>query len=129
MALKITTNHVPRNIISGYELTEKELRDLGFDYMSDELINGHFFRYKGEAYDLRDFEVISPIRMVYHYPNTKLNEWDGIMSDTYFSGILVKCPDEDTVIVGMYYVDSKPEPREFVVDSHGQTEEVYDGTG
>lgn len=92
--LKIITNNVPRDLIFGSELSEKERAD--FDYFTDEqLATAYFFRYKGEVYDPGDFQ------------NTDWNQgfdrWDGYISDTFFSGILIRwCNDYESVVVGRY---------------------------
>lgn len=96
MDLKIITNHVPRNLVYGYELTDKERAK--FDYVKPDEIDSHdFFRYKGRIYDPREFMVISR-----HAPEP-MQSWDGYSSDTFFSGILIKyVNDNEQVIVGMY---------------------------
>lgn len=101
--LTIITNHQPRDVIEAYELTEEERNE--FDYIKwDKIEEGEdsatFFRYKGELYDLGEFETTS--RMIGH----KFAKWDGYKSETFFSGILVKRAFRDGydwVIVGRYY--------------------------
>ena len=92
--LKITTNNVPRDLIQGYELSDKEKAE--FDYIDKEEIDGHnFFRYKGLVYDLGEF-----MRVGHSFG---LQGWDGYHSDSAFSGILVKYVDHgDRIIVGWY---------------------------
>lgn len=86
----IVTNGVPRDIVYGFELTEKERKE--FDYLdNDEILETEFFRYKGQVYELGDF-CISPIK-----------GWDGYKGESYFSGILVKFVPNERVIVGSYY--------------------------
>lgn len=100
--LTIITNNVPRDVIYANELTRAERED--FDYIDWNAVEhggefASFFRYKGEVYDLGEFEVwdnpASPTR----------TGWDGMRSDTFFSGILVRYADEhcETVVVGRYY--------------------------
>ena len=94
MNLEIITNHQPRPIVYGYELSEKEKKD--FDYLeSDDLEYNAFFKYKGQVYDLGEFMRIND--------NEDLEGWDGYSGDSYFSGTLVKLIDEENVIVGRYY--------------------------
>ena len=89
--IKIITNNKPRQLIYGYELTDKQKQD--FDYIAD--IDSHdFVRYKGNVYDLSEFVRIEN--------NDRLKDWDGYSSDSYFSGTLVKYIDSDTVIMGWY---------------------------
>jgi hypothetical protein len=95
MTFQIKTNHVPRNLTYGYELSEKERKE--FDYIAEEDFSTHsFFRYKGEVYDPSDFMRVTDI--------SDLKGWDGYASDSYFSGIVVKYVDNfERVIVGTYF--------------------------
>jgi len=92
------TNNVPREIVYGYELTEKEREE--FDYLDFENDCGDFVRYKGELYDLHEFEV-------WTNPNSPLNVggWSAFRADTYFSGLLVRYLEDDSeyVVMGRYY--------------------------
>lgn len=100
--MKVTTNYHPRDILEGYELTEKEREE--FDYLDwDKIERGEdsasFFRYKGELYDLGEFMGVHSQLNLALFPQ----EWDGYQSDTYFSGTLVKyCNDNESVIVGRF---------------------------
>lgn len=103
---KIITNHVPRFIIDACELTEKEQQE--FDYLNWEAIeNGEgsasFFRYKGTLYDLGEF--MANLRETGGTRQTgTLDEWDGYMTDTFFSAIIVRLSDDgESVIVGNCY--------------------------
>lgn len=97
----VITNNVPRDVIDAYELSESERAV--FDYIDWPAIdsgNGsaQFFRYRGELYDLGEFQrwdnPASPTR----------TEWDGVRSDSFFSGVLVRYVDDnERVIVGRYY--------------------------
>jgi hypothetical protein len=93
--MEIITNNVPRLLIDGYDLTEEERKK--FDYDVDEVA---FFRYKGEVYDLGDFDAASSIN--------GLKEWDGYMAQAFYFGLVIKWVredgrmDYDRVIVGRY---------------------------
>ena len=90
--IKIITNNKPRQLIYGYELTDKQKQD--FDYIED--IDSHdFVKYKNNIYDLSGFMRIESI--------DSLKDWHGYISDSYFSGTLVKYIDDDSVIMGWYY--------------------------
>ena len=96
--IKIITNHVPRPIVYGWELTDKERAE--FDYYDDEELDSNmFFRYKGHVYDLSDFERVTPMIRPFH------PYWHGYMSDSFFSGILFRFveDDDESCIVGWYY--------------------------
>ena len=90
--IKIITNNKPRQLIYGYELSDKQKQD--FDYIED--IDSHdFVKYKNNIYDLSEFMRIEN--------NESLKDWEGYSSDSFFSGTLVKYIDSDTVIMGWYY--------------------------
>lgn len=94
----ITTNNVPRDILDAYELTPAERAE--FDYFDWEAVDrgadsGSFFRYRGQLYDLGEFErwdnPASPTRL----------GWDGFRADSYFSGIVVRyVEDYERIVVG-----------------------------
>lgn len=88
--LTITTNHVPRDLIYGFQLSQKERED--FDYLTGEDLESHsFFRYQGIVYDPSEFMPID------------LDDWDGYSSDSFFSGTLIRYTEDcDQVIVGRY---------------------------
>ena len=89
--IKIMTNNKPRQLIYGYELSDKQKQ--GFDYIED--IDSHdFVKYKNNIYDLSGFMRIESI--------DSLKDWHGYSSDSYFSGTLVRYIDSDTVIMGWY---------------------------
>jgi hypothetical protein len=102
--MKITTNNVPRDVIDAYLLTEAERAD--FDYLPwDKIETGEdsasFVRYKGDLIDLGDV----PSLHSHGAPSDAFPGWDGYISETFFSGILIRYPRDDsfeTVIVGRY---------------------------
>ena len=51
--MKIIANHHYREVLTSFDLTEKEARE--FDYLDLENGEGSFFRYRGDAYDLGEF--------------------------------------------------------------------------
>lgn len=116
--MQIITNHKPRDIIRGYELSEKERAE--FDYLApDDLDTSGFIRYRGEVYPLADFvRIIHPGKEpalcgpCAHFDHMDdLRDWDAILTDSYFSGLLIRwakdeCtgePDFDRVIIGRVY--------------------------
>ena len=83
--MKIKTNNHSRNLLTEYDLTSKELES--FDYLEDG--EGSFIRYKGRVWELGEFT------------RTEIEDWDGISSDTYFSGEVIKLSEDgETVKVG-----------------------------
>jgi hypothetical protein len=109
---------IPRELLSGWDLTEKERKEL--DYIAphddkEQWLNEsyRFFRYRGNIYDCYEFSRIIPVgSKICHpteYSGEELQGWDGYMSDSYFSGIVIKYPtdefdhmDYETIIVGLY---------------------------
>lgn len=99
--IKIITNNQWRPILRGDELTDEEKKE--FDYVDwnnyQAVIEQDFFRYKGEVYHLQDSETVP-----YPYSDSNFKEWDGLYSETFFSGILFKFDQEyENVRVGRYY--------------------------
>lgn len=97
--ITIITNNVPRDVIDAWELSEEEQEE--FDYLDWGKIKAgedsrSFARYKGELYDLDDFLTTWRIDV--------FKEWNGYISDTFFSGILVKFSEDfEQVVMGRYY--------------------------
>jgi len=99
--MKIVCNNVPRNLIYGYELSEKERGE--FDYLESEEFETHeFFRYKGEIYDMGEFMRIDSA-IAPHPQREGWESFDSYASDSFFSGVLVKYVDSDHVIVATYF--------------------------
>lgn len=90
--MQIITNNIPRQLIYGYELTDKEKTD--FNYL-DDIDSNDFVRYKGFLYDVGEFMST--------YNMDSLEDWDGYSSDSYFSGVLIKFIDSDYVLMARYY--------------------------
>ena len=92
--MKIKTNNVPRSVLYGYELPKEQRKE--FDWLSDEEFNeAGFVKHKGSYYALSEFMRCDNAA----YP---LSNWQGYYSDSYFSGILIKYRDCDSVVVGQY---------------------------
>lgn len=92
--LTIITNNQYREILYSHDVPEKVLKN-DFDWMGvpEEF---SFFKYRGQYYTLSNFMRIEN--------NDKLKDWDGIESDSFFSGTLVKFSEcGDSVKVGRYY--------------------------
>lgn len=99
----IICNGVPREILDGWQLSEEERAQ--FDYINwpgveEGTDSVSFFRYKGELYDLGDIPAVDRRPGI----DSAFRGWDGIASDTFFSGVLVRyCQDHETVVVGRFY--------------------------
>jgi hypothetical protein len=99
--VNIITNNVPRDIVYGYELTDKERKEFEYiDFDSDDGACHDFVRYKGELIDLQDLEG----GWGSHIMSTTFKGWSAYRSDTFFSGILVRfVEDYEKVVMGRYY--------------------------
>ena len=102
MTLTIKTNNIPRETYQIFQLDEKEQQQVRkqFDYYNEEeLQEQNFFKYKNHWYCLSDFLRLEN--------SEELKGWDGYISDSYFSGVVVKFVDDFmsdySVIVGRYY--------------------------
>lgn len=102
--MKVTTNHVPRDIIDASQLTLKEQEE--FDYLDWAALErgedtASFFRYGGQVYDIGEFTTDYGILKGSGLPS-ELIGWDGYMTESAFSAIVVKyCNDYESVIVGV----------------------------
>lgn len=98
--LVIKTNWQPRDILHWYELTDKERAE--FDYIDTEQkqYEAEFMRYRGNCYDLHDMERgLGMSEMPQQF-----KEWDNYISDSFFSGILIKWVDNgERIIAARYY--------------------------
>ena len=109
--MQIKTNNVPRDLISGSELPPG-IMESEFDYVpEDDRYSPRFFQYRGAWYDAHEFVTIgkrSDLRQSFRHDvddDSPLLAWDGIQTDTYFSGILIRWTDHDCerVVVGRCY--------------------------
>lgn len=100
MSIKVKTNNVPRPIIWGFELTEKEAAE--FDYLEGDRLNeAQFIRYQGRLYDLGEFMYIDTRR---ESLPAEFKDWHGYQSDSFFSGVLVRySQDYEAAVVATYY--------------------------
>ncbi|MCE8012854.1 hypothetical protein [Billgrantia desiderata] len=91
----VITNNVPRDVINGCELTEKERAE--FDYVDDDDVQCRpFVRYKGELYDLADLMRVPP------GGDLERQGWHAYADDSAFSCIVFKYADDynESVICG-----------------------------
>ena len=91
MTVTVTTNHRPRPVLGGFELTAKERAD--FDYLgTDDDIKAHssFVRYRGVVYDLAEF-------LIFPTKDTTRDGWDGHNGgDSWFSAVYMKYLRDDS---------------------------------
>jgi len=105
--MKIVSNHQYRYFLSGYELPEK-IRKSEFDYINDDAFaEENFILYKGEYYCLNDFvRIVEPngdCGFAHIDYSGELKGWNGIFSETHFSGLVINIGDHgDTYKIGRY---------------------------
>lgn len=118
----VTTNHVPRDLIDAWELTEAERAEfdyLDWDAIEDGRDSAEFFRYRGQLYALHEFSSDWGITRGTGLPHW-LDRWHGHMSDSFFSGMVIRFPvdqdnpvsyrsgdvnyDYERIVVGTFYV-------------------------
>ena len=105
--MKIKTNNVPRDLLSGYELTAKEKEELDYIENIDDCFN-QFFRYRGEIYDTQEFVRIER-RSQLSNPfchgvddDSQLLKWHGIQTDSFFSGVVIRYTEDfEQIVVGL----------------------------
>ena len=93
----VKCNNIPRPILYGFELSEKERAD--FDYCED-IESEQFIKYKGQLYHLGDIMRINYGREC--LPE-EFKKFDGYVSDSFFSGVLFRFADDcESVICATY---------------------------
>lgn len=102
MTITVRTNNVPRDIVEAYELTADERAQ--FDYINWSAVDAGeasptFFRYRGELYDIGEFQVWTSAPA-----DHPAKDWDGYQSDTFFSATVIRYVDDfERVVVGRIY--------------------------
>lgn len=109
--VKIVTNNHERKVYYLFELSEHEqtIVKREFDWIdSNDIANWEeeqFFNYRDTWYCLSDF--MSLHNKVYcSNPPDFMQGWDGYLTDSFFSGILIKYPcdhDSEYIIVATFY--------------------------
>ncbi len=108
--MRIITNWQARPLLALNDLPDKARAD--FDYIdSDDGFSPRFVCYRGQWIDCDDTQRIEPDTGKAHpmgwavrvHPGSPLCHFDSIISDSYFSGILVRFIDDESVIVGRYF--------------------------
>lgn len=92
--VEIRTDKKWKQFKYGTEVPKKVLREQ-FDWMDDPEGNDLFFKYRNRWYNVEEFSTVSGM--------SALAGWDGYLSDSHFSGIVIQLsPDMDEYRVGMY---------------------------
>lgn len=106
--MQIITNWIPRNMVAKYELPLAVQKE--FDYNECDDYSNRYVQYKGQwidAYDTQRIEMEkddSPVGWaVKVHPGSPVGLFDAIISDSYFSGTLLRFVGDDQVVVARYY--------------------------
>ncbi len=98
MTLTIKTNNVPRDLLSTFELSSAQYSKLReqFDWMDlDEFDSAMFFEYRGQVLALSDFMRTEGDLLA--------QGWQGILNETFFSGLVIKIVEScERIVVGRY---------------------------
>jgi hypothetical protein len=99
MKLNIRTNNHWRDFVRGYELTAKERAE--WDMLDDDSLEDRtFIRYEGRVH-LDEFLPIVPY--LGNENESGFDTWDGYMSDSFFSGLVIRySTDCEQYQVGTY---------------------------
>ena len=97
--MKIITNNHFKEILSFFDLTNKEQNEIKDNY--DTIEESSFFRYRGQVYDLNEFMRVNDSLNGQGQEHV-LYGWDGYHNDSFFSSVLVKYSScSDAVKVGL----------------------------
>ncbi len=80
--MKIITDHKMKQFKYGYEVPKRVLVDQ-FSHLDDAETQDRFLCYRKRWYHTSDFLRIDN--------NSPLIGWDGYLSDSFFSGVVIKC--------------------------------------
>ena len=93
MDCTITTNNHARSFLYGYDVPDHVLSD--FDHLDDGENSDGFICYRKRYYHVSDF-MLSP-------KGGPFEEWHGYLSDSYFSGVLIKMSEDgETYTIATY---------------------------
>ena len=105
---EIITNNHTRDLLYWHDLTDAEKQD--HDWIPDDGQQDYqFFRYRGTIYCTAVFMSLHNTFYTCNATREAFPGWDGYLSDTFFSGILVRYPvdefgdSQDGIIVGTFY--------------------------
>lgn len=93
--MKIVTNNHKHEFLYQEEVPAEIMKDQ-FSHLDNEISDG-FVKYRDYYYHTADFSLVSK------YAVPPLSRWDGFISETAFSGVVIKIVDSDTYIIGRYW--------------------------
>ena len=94
--MELKTNNHWRTFVYANEVPEEILKDQ-FSYLDSDVYD-EFFNYRGVWYHLSDF-----MRIERHSACPFPDGWEGYYSDSFFSGVLIRCsPDGEAYQIATY---------------------------
>lgn len=93
--MRIITNNVPRRLHLYAALPPSVQQEFFYISIEDDL--PRMVLYKGVWYDVADSQT--PYTLPVENP---LHQWDGFISDSFFSGVVFKYADDGNVICGRF---------------------------
>ena len=84
--LQIITNHANRPFKYGYEIPKK-VRKQDYNHLTEDETEDGWIHYRGSYYHISDF-----MRLGDNHPFS--DQWNGYISDSYFSGILINISED-----------------------------------
>lgn len=99
MELTIKTNNHVREYLYSSEVPDSVIKDDYSHLDENDNIDG-WIHYRNNYYHISDFMIITG-----NHPDSDFKKWDGYISDSAFSGIVLKHAGnyEDGYIIGTYY--------------------------
>lgn len=91
--MRIITNNVPRKLHLLAALPPRVCKDFGYVSVTDD--TPRMVLYKGVWYDVLDSQTPHGLPA-----DSPLHQWDGFISDSFFSGVVFKFADDDNIICG-----------------------------
>jgi hypothetical protein len=104
--ITIKTDNKWRNLLYGYELPKKQRKQFDYIKSDEEFETRNFAKYRGNYYDVGEFQLLPTIgdSSGKHVVYPVFRGWDGYMSDTYFSGVVIKLSsDGEQYKIGRFY--------------------------
>lgn len=105
---KVITNNHEREIKYIWSMSDSEVKQVKkeFDWIDDSSTvswdEEGFIYYRDNWYCLSDFMSLHN-KIYCPNPPEFMRGWDGYLSDSFFSGVLIKLLDSDLCIMGWYY--------------------------
>jgi len=97
--MQVKTNNTLRSFLYGYQVPDKVLSD--FSHLSEDEKQDGWIKYRNSYYHMSDFTTTQG-----PYGNQEIYKlgWHGLLTDTFFSGIVIKILDDgESYQIGTIY--------------------------